>query len=509
MDISAWIAHRGQWSPEKVALRFEGEEITYAQLEECVAHIAGGLAHDLHVQPGDRVAYLGWNSPVLLELLFACARLGAIFVPLNARMTVEQHRVFLANCEPRCLVVDAAFRQHAERCLEGREPIPTVVIGATEEAQDTLQWESIAQSSVRVPVNNEIPLSTPLLIAYTSGTTGNAKGALLTQEALFYNALNALSAFDLTSQDEVLTCLPMFHVGGMNIQTTPALYAGATVTILRQFDPTRVLQEIERRGITLLLTVPPVSRALITHPAWESTSLRTLRALAIGSTIVPPEAMQPWIERGIPVSQVYGLTETCPIAIMLPMQDSERKFGSVGKPVQYCQARIVNLTGDDVTADEVGELLLRGPNVLTRYWMNPEATAAAFVDGWFRTGDAGHMDVEGYFYIDERLKDIIIVGASNVYPADVERILVECEAIAEAVVVGRPDAALGEVPVACVVLRPGHVMSADQVKELFKDRLAEYQHPRDVFFFESLPHTALGKVQKSIVREQVKTAVQA
>jgi fatty-acyl-CoA synthase len=295
----------------------------------------------------------------------------------------------------------------------------------------------------------------------------------------------------------------------MNIHTTPAFYGGATVTILRQFDPGRALHEIEHRRITLLLTVPPVARALIAHPAWDTTDLSSLRCLAIGSSIVPIDVMRPWLDRGVPVTQVYGLTETCPIAIVLPLQDSERKLASVGKPVLYCQARVVDVNGHDVEPGERGEIVLRGPNVLTQYWMNPQATRAAFVDGWFRTGDVGHVDPERYFYIDDRIKDIIIVGPSNVYPTDLERILVECDAIAEAVMVGRPDPDLGEVPVACGVLRPDHAMSADQVKALFKGRLADYQHPRDVMFMDSLPHTALGKVQKPLVREQVKALMGA
>lgn len=505
MDISNWIAHRAEWSPGKVALRFEGQEVTYAQLEERVARLAGGLADELGVGRGDRVAYLGWNSPALLELLFACARLGAIFVPLNARMTVEQHRPFLSNCQPRCLVVESVFHQHVERCLEDRERVSIVLFGGSSpEESGGLKWEVIVGSDNPRPTNTKLPLSTPLLIAYTSGTTGVPKGALLTQEALFYNAMNATAAFDLTSRDEVLTVLPMFHVGGMNIHTTPALHAGATVTIHRQFDPARALQEIEQRRITLLLAVPSAARALISHPDWEKTDISSLRCVGIGATVVPPDMMRPWFERDVPVTQTYGLTETCPIAIVVPLEETERKLGSVGKPVLYCQARVIGENRNGMRTGERGEIVLRGPNLLTEYWMNPEATKEAFIDGWFRTGDVGHVDEEGYFYVDDRIKDIIIVGPSSVYPADLERILAECNGIVEAAVVGRPDPELGEVPVACVVLKAGHSMSVNQVKALFEGRLAQYQHPRDVVFMDSLPHTALGKVQKSLLREQVK-----
>ncbi len=340
-------------------------------------------------------------------------------------------------------------------------------------------------------------------MAYTSGTTGVPKGAVLTQEALLSNALNSTLAYDIVSSDEILTVSPMFHVGGLNLLTSPAIHAGATVTILRQFDPALALREIEQRRITLMLAVPAVSRAMTSHPAWENTDLSSLRNVTSGSTIVTGEVMHPWFERGVPVTQVYGLTEALPPAIVVPLEEAHRKVDSIGKPILYCQARVVDESMQEVKAGERGEIVLRGPCVFTEYWRNPEASREAFTDGWFHTGDVGHVDEEGYFYIDDRMKNVVIVGSSNVYPADLERILNRCEAIAEAAVVGCPDPETGEALVVCVVLGKGYSMNSDQVRALFEGRLASYQHPRDVVFMDSFPRTPLGKVKKAELRQEL------
>ncbi len=503
MDISGWTAHRAAWSPEKVAVRFEVREITYAQLEVQVARLAGALVGGLGVQQGDRVAYLGLSSPELLELLFACARVGAILVPLNARMTAEQLSTFLSDCQPRCIFVESVFRQTAEDCLGGMNEIRLVLFAGPSSGElAALELQELIGAEA-IPWNAELPLDTPVLMAYTSGTTGVPKGAVLTQEALLSNALNSTLAYDMASRDEVLTVSPMFHVGGLTLHTLAAIHAGATVTILRQFDPVLALQEIEKRGITLMLAVPAVSRAMTSHPAWEKTDLSSLRNVTTGSTIVTRDVMHAWFERGVPVTQVYGLTEALPPTIVVPLEEAERKAESIGKPVLYCQARVVDENMQDVETGERGEIILRGQCIFTEYWRNPEASREAFTDGWFHTADVGHVDEEGYFYIDDRMKNVVIVGSSNVYPADLERILNGCEAIGEVAVVGCPDPETGEALVACVMLKKGHSMNSDQVKTLFEGRLAPYQHPRDVVFMDSFPRTALGKVQKAELRQKV------
>jgi fatty-acyl-CoA synthase len=301
----------------------------------------------------------------------------------------------------------------------------------------------------------------------------------------------------------VLTVLPMFHVGGLNIQTTPALYVGATVTLTRRFDPAETLDLLARRRPTLFLSVPAVALALSGHARFAETDLSSLRCMATGSSVVPEAVIRPWLARGVPVTQVYGLTESGPTAIALPIADAERKVGSCGKPCLHTEARVVDAAGRDVPDGQPGEIWLRGPNLLREYWANPEATAEALTDEWFHTGDIGHRDGDGYYYVDDRKKDVVISGGENVYPAELESILAECPDIAEAAVVGRSDPHWGEVPVACVVPRPGVSLTRAQVLELFPARLARYKHPRDVVFLDALPRTVMGKVQKFELRRRL------
>ena len=331
-------------------------------------------------------------------------------------------------------------------------------------------------------------LASPLLLVYTSGTTGRPKGAVLTQGALLWNALNSIAAHDMTSADHVLTVLPMFHVGGLNIQTTPAILAGATITLARRFDPDETLDLLETRRPTLFLAVPAVAQALSRHPRFAAADLSSLRAMCTGSSTVPEAVIRPWMDRGIPVTQVYGMTESGPIAIALSIADAARKVGSCGKPAAHSEARIVDAEGRDVAQGQPGEIWLRGPNVMTGYWRNPEATADAFTDGWLRTGDIGHQDADGFYYVDDRKKDVVISGGENIYPAELEAVLADCPHIAEAAVIGRPDPTWGEVPVACIVPHPNTTLTRADVLALFPDRLARYKHPRDVIFLNAPPH---------------------
>lgn len=503
MEISSWIQHHANCSPDKIAINFEAQSISYHQLEAKVASLAGGLVYSLNIQVGDRVAYLGENAPEMLELLFACARVGAILVPLNARMTIEQHRYYLQNCDPQCLLVETQFASHARQVIEDSN-LQIVGFGKGFKVEGTeMQLESIVASSSAIQADRTMPNAAAALIAYTSGSTGNPKGAVLTNETLLYSAINAVQFAEMTCNDHILTNLPMFHVGGLTVQTLPALHIGASVTIHRQFDTGRTLADIESKGITVYLPLPKISRALINHPAWLQTDLSSLRVTQTGSTLVPRSVMTPWTDRNIPAQQIYGLTEALPPVIGLPLKDSKAMAGSMGKPSLYCSVRIVDAQLRNVEPGDKGEILLKGPCVFSEYWRNPEATEQSFVDGWFRTGDIAHTDVNGYLYMDDRLKNIIIVGSSNVYPADLEHILSECDEISEAAVVGREDEDYGEVPVACIQMKEGSAMTRDQVDHLFSGRVANYQKPRDILFVDSFPRTSLGKIQKTEVGRMV------
>ena len=492
MNISWWISHWADWAPNKTALRFEGRLSTYAELERRIAGVAGLLAK-YRVKPGDRVAYLGRNCPEILEILFASARIGAIFVPLNARMSPAELRVFVEQSKPRLLVAEESFRDAAVASAPELAPNDIVLFDAN-------GLEPHVRDVTPVAADPELHGAAPVLIAYTSGTSGAPKGAVLTHEALTSNALNSIAAFEITADDEIVTAAPMFHVGGLNIHTTPALRAGAAVTIHRQFDPVLALEEIGRVRATLLVAVPVMSLAMTGHPSWAAAEIGSLRCVATGSTLVPDAAIRPWLDRGVPVLQVYGLTETCPIATVVPLHASRRKASTAGKGVIHCRVRVVDASSRELPPLKVGEVVIRGSNVMQGYWENPEATREAFHDGWFRSGDAGFFDEDGYLHIVERMKDVMVVGSSNVYPADLEQILAESPDIAEAAVVARPDTELGEVPVACVVVASGRSLAPEQVIELFEARLATYKHPRDVVFLDRLPRTSLGKVQKHALR---------
>jgi len=511
MDISSWIADSAKSSPNRLAIRYGTQKITYADLKEKISHLAGALTVELAIGKGDRVAFLGRNSPELLQLLFACARIGAIFVPLNNRMTVGQLKVFSNHFGPRCMFAETRFGATAAKILEGMRGVPLVIFApapARNRGERTLPRLFLG---VRPrPQSSMPPKNCPLLMIYTSGTTGVPKGALLTHDTLFYGAMNSVRAYKMTRWDEILTFIPMSHVGGLAIQTLPALQAGATVTIHVDFDPAHVdydpahvLREIERSKISLFVARPMASKAITSHPNWHGTDISSLRAVNSGSTHVPLHVMHPWFLRGVPVQQNYGMTEVLPPAIIVPLEDASRKIGSVGEPALHCQARIVDRGMHDVPAGERGQILLKGASVFERYWNNRQATEDAFHDGWFLTGDIGHVDKDGYYYIDGRIKDVIIVGSSNVYPADVERILIECAAIEEAAVTGQPDPKSGEAVVACVVLKKGCDMSADELKSLFKGRLASYQHPRFVKFMDAIPYTLSGKVRKAELRQML------
>ncbi len=253
-------------------------------------------------------------------------------------------------------------------------------------------------------------------------------------------------------------------------------------------------------ALSLCLAVPAVAQALSRHARFAAADLSSLRAMCTGSSTVPEAVIRPWMDRGIPVTQVYGMTESGPTAIALSIADAERKIGSCGKPAAHCEARVVDAEGRDVVQGHPGEIWLRGPNVMTGYWRNPEATADAFTDGWLQTGDIGHQDADGFYYVDDRKKDVVISGGENIYPAELEAILADCPHIAEAAVVGRPDPTWGEVPIACIVPQPGAALTPDDVLALFQDRLARYKHPRDIVFLEALPRTAMGKVEKFTLR---------
>jgi fatty-acyl-CoA synthase len=486
--LAQLIERRATLAPAHIAIAFESTTIDGKQLWRATLAMAGKLRR-LGIDAGDRVAHLGTNSPDYLILLFACARLGAMLVPLNWRLAEPEHGYMLNDADADLLIHDSGFTDHVSALAAMRRSCRMLALDAL---------AALPGDAASEPTGGA---DSPVLIVYTSGTTGRPKGAVLTQAALIWNAVNSALMHELTSADHVLTTLPLFHVGGLNIQTLPVLLAGGRVTLHRRFNPGATLAAIAEARPSLTVLVPAQIAALIAHPAWATTDLSSLRLVTTGSMIVPIPLIEAFHARGVPVVQVYGSTETAPIAIYLQREDHARKIGSCGKTGPHSVARVVGRDGADVAQGERGEILLRGPNLMREYWRNPTATEIAFAGGWFHTGDIAHQDDEGYFFIDERKNDLIISGGENIYPAELEAILAEEERIAEAAVVGRPDARWGEVPVAYVVLRHGAAIAPDEILDRFTGRLARFKHPQAVIVTDALPKNALGKVLRYRLRE--------
>jgi fatty-acyl-CoA synthase len=477
-----------QWAqrqPVAPALRDDERSVTYGALAREITGVADGLREQHGIGRGDRVAYLGLNRVELLVTLFACARIGAAMVPVNWRLTPHEIGFVLDDSGASLLVGDVDLLAGIDHPgVDRRALVDPGAAGGADGAGDGGCDDDVA------------------LIVYTSGTTGAPKGAMLSQRALRANARNAVAMFGLSADDQVLTALPMFHVGGLNIQTTPALLSGASVTLHARFDPGRWLAEVASTRPTLSLLVPATMAAVQAHPDWESTDLSSLRMLGTGSTFVPVPLIEAFHQRGVPVGQVYGATETGPIAVCQNAVDALAAPGATGRPAATCELRIVDAADVDVVDGERGELLVRGDHVFTGYWNQPDATAAVMIDGWYRTGDVGEIGADGQVRIADRVKDMIITGGENVYPAELEHVLVELPGVADAAVVGVPDERWGEAAVA-VVVRRNDDLTVDDVMAAFDGRLARYKHPRRVEFVDALPRNVMGKVLKAELRRSL------
>lgn len=490
MDISVWIDRHAGFSPDKTAIRFADSDTSYGALAAQIARMAGTLRQGFSIKQGDRIAYLGRNHADEIALLFACARLGAIMMPLNWRLESPEHHEILTDCSPVLLLSGPGFEAPAAMACD---QLPIQVAPLVE----------LSKGDAKPLLNGTSSCDDPVLLCYTSGATGRPKGVLLDQNALFYNAVNSQHMHDMTSNDVVLTTLPLFHVGGINIQSLPVLHCGGTLVLHPAFNVSDVFTTLVQDQITLTVLVPAQLAPMMNDPMWNSADLSALRVISTGSTFVPRSLVQAINQRGIPVIQVYGSTETAPLATYQRVSDGDMGVGSVGKAALHCQMRIVDGAGADMAAGLVGEILIKGPNVMLKYWNAPKRSAHALQDGWFHTGDMGHLDSDGFLYVDDRKKDMIISGGENVYPAELENILAANPAIAEAAVVGASDEKWGEVAVAFVVTKPSKKMAVADVKGLFDGQLARFKHPKQVIFCDALPRNAMGKVVKDDLRQQV------
>ena len=502
LGLADVIQRHAQQRSGDIALHFEGQRFSYGQLWHCI-QLATRILRDAGVQPGDRVACLSLNHPGVIVLLFALAQLGAILLPLNYRLAPAELAAVLDHAGASLIVADSIHQTLADELAAGKG-IAMLPLYDFDKVNDADTASTFAHGTTNAPV----------LLVYTSGATGQPKGVLHTQAGLLANCQIAAQAQELTALDHVLTALPLFHVGGLCIQTLPALRVGARVTLHARFDAGAWLADVQRLRPSTSLMVPATMRAIMQHADFAHTDSRadlsSLKFLGAGSSSVPESLIAAFHARGVPICQIYGATETGPVSICLRRRDAMSHVGSTGQAGQGVDVRLVGTDGADVAPETVGEIWIRAPNVMSGYWPHVgDADNPAFRDGWFHSGDLALCDADGFYRVVGRSKDMIISGGENIYPAEIENILADCPQIQDAAAVGLPDATWGEVVVAVVVKQPHATLTEADVMALFDGRLARYKQPRRVVFCESLPKTALGKVQKAQLAAQVEKRLRA
>jgi fatty-acyl-CoA synthase len=447
----------------------------------------------------------GFNHPMFFVSLFAVAKLGAVFVPLNFRLTGPELDYIVNDAGVHTLLVGA---EHAAvidgvrgtlccrrfLCAEGTPP-------------DADRWPDLAAAMARSQPWPHDPQPAAAddvaVIMYTSGTTGRPKGAMLTHGNFWWNHVAELYTVDVMADDRLLVFAPVFHIGGLNVLTLTTLLKGGHVVLHRHFDPARALADLAALDITLLFAVPAMLLFISQQPGFAEARLDRLRLIMCGGAPCPQPLLRLYGARGIAVQQGYGLSETAAMVSVLTAEQAIARLGSVGHTTLMTQVKLLDNDGRPVTTPESrGEICVRGPNVTRGYWNQPEATRAALDDdGWFRTGDVGYLDADGFLYVCDRVKDMVISGGENIYPAEVESVLTAHPAIAEVAVVGAPDERWGETVVAVVALKPGQALSLEELQAFAGERLARYKVPRQLRLVPALPRNPTGKVLKYQLRD--------
>lgn len=499
-----WIAHHSRRSPGKIALvdLASGRRFSYGELNERVSRLAGHLRDALRVGRGDRVAVLALNTTDTMEVQFACFRLGAIFLPLNNRLTVPELQFIVADAAPNVMIHDADLAETALTVAKLCNVTSALRFGPGG------SYEAGIAAAKPIDKFEDVTLDDISTIMYTSGTTGLPKGAIITHGMTFWNCVNLGGPAYISPASVLLTVLPLFHTGGLNCYTNPVMHAGGTVLIMRAFDPAEALKLINdpAQGINVFFGVPSIYQFMAQHPAFAASDFSRLVNGGVGGAPMPVPLLKVWEARGVALQQGYGMTETSPAVMVLDKEDAARKAGSSGKPVLHTEVRIVRPDGSDADVGELGELWVKGPNVTPGYWNRPDANKSSFTDGWLHTGDATRIDEDGFYYIVDRWKDMYISGGENVYPAEVESVLHQLPAVAEAAIIGIPNEQWGEVGMAIVAVKPGHALTPAEIHAHCAANLAKFKCPRLIEFVDALPRNATGKIHKPTLRKQFSVA---
>lgn len=495
--IGDWLGRRAQLSPEKIALYDAADGMRPISYRDWNAS-ANRTAHlllDLGVGVGDRVAVLAQNCLAYLDLWFACGKIGAILQTLSWRLTAHELGALVADATPAVLCYSSEYCRTIQALRSETGLARRIALDPAARAfEDDLPFSLRDSFPDTAPPPVALDWDSPWAICYTGGTTGLPKGAILTHGNITWNAINTITGWELAPDDVAILNAPLFHTGGLNVFTAPLVYHGGASIVCRGFDAGQVFDLIRDAPVTLFFGVPTMFIALQQHPRWAEADFSKLRLVISGGAPCPQPVFERFWERGGDFKTGYGLTEAGPNTFWLPRADVRRKPGAVGFPLMQIEARLIALDGRLCGPDEVGELQIRGPHVCAGYWNRPDETVRAIVDGWLRTGDLARRDPEGYYTIVGRLKDVIISGGENIYPAEVESVLASHPAVAEVALIGVPDQKWGEVGRAIVVPRgnldPGELLS------FARERLAAYKLPKSAVIVPALPRTGAGKIDK-------------
>lgn len=464
--------------------------LSYSEFEGLISRCAGHL--ETLLEPGCRVAILARNCIEVLALHFACVRARMVLQPLNWRLSGLELRAQVHDATPSILIYQDEFTTAAHTAVEG-ENLALVPVASF---MDAAQSAAPLKPALRDP-------DAPVTLLYTSGTTGKPKGVIVTERNAWTTALNFAFANDVSARDVLLCDMPMFHVAGLFGVARAALFVGGTVLISDRFLADVTLERLSdpKLGITHVFAVPQMAAAMLQDAAYAKADLTRLKAIVIGGAPLPKVTVERLLADNIMPVEGYGLSEAGTVFAMPVDRDTiVRKAGSAGLPAMMIDVRIVDPSGRDVADGQTGEIWLRGPSVTPGYWKQPEINARSFEDGWFKTGDAAIRDADGFYRIVDRWKDMYITGGENVYPAEVESVIVELDDIAESAVIGISDTRWGETGCAYVVLRPGRSLSADAILAHCRSRLAGYKVPKRIRFVQALPRAASGKVKKEELR---------
>jgi O-succinylbenzoate-CoA ligase len=505
-NIGLFLAKRAELSPglEAVVQAESGQRLSYSQLNSR-ANRTAGLLRGLGVRKGDRVALLLPNAPEYVESFFAAAKLGAVVVPLNWRLVPEELSFILRDSGAAVLLYGSAFRSGAEELRRHDPP-----------ATELRHWVQVGEESSRPPfaesygeLQGKAPDDEPetaardddeLYIMYTSGTTGLPKGAVHTHASAAWACITINATADMRYRDRYMISLPLFHVGALT-PVTANVQRGVTNVLLGGFDPQRAWATIERERVSVMLAVPAMLSFMLQVPEAERGDFSSLRWCMSGAAPVPISLIEAYAKLGIEVHQVYGLTESCGPACLISPEEALAKAGSTGKPFFHTEVRIVNERGAEAEPGEIGEVLVRGRHVMKGYWRRPEATAETIRDGWLYTGDLASRDKEGFVYIQDRKKDMVISGGENIYPAEIENVLAAHPRIRDVAVIGQPSARWGESP-AAIVVRADAALTEEEVLSHCLGRLARYKLPKRVYFVEEIPRNPSGKILKRLLRDR-------